>query len=89
MTPTLRMWSYRFDDEGDYINSILNDMNADHPGDIIADILHWCEANSEDFDNLMWIAKNYYLEEKEMENGKKKIIEAEKIIAKKLRGHLF
>ena len=50
------------------INSILNKMNADHPGDIIADILHWCETNSEDFENLLYIGKNYYLEEKEMEN---------------------
>ncbi len=50
------------------INTILNDMNADHPGDIIADILHWCETNSEDFENLLYIGKNYYLEEKEMEN---------------------
>ena len=50
------------------INTILNNMNADHPGDIIADILHWCETNSEDFENLLYIGKNYYLEEKEMEN---------------------
>ena len=50
------------------INTILNKMNADHPGDIIADILHWCETNSEDFENLLYIGKNYYLEEKEMEN---------------------
>ena len=49
----------------DNIDSILNKMNADHPGDIIADILHWCEANSEDFENLLYIGKNYYFEEKE------------------------
>ena len=49
----------------DNIDSILNKMNADHPGDIIADILHWCDANSEDFENLLYIGKNYYLEEKD------------------------
>lgn len=49
----------------DNINSILNKMNADHPGDIIADIIHWCDANSEDFENLLYIGKNYYLEEKD------------------------
>ena len=47
------------------IDSILNKMNADHPGDIIADIIHWCDANSEDFENLLYIGKNYYLEEKD------------------------
>ena len=45
------------------INSILTKMNADHPGDIIADILHWCDANSEDWDNLVYIGTQYYLEE--------------------------
>lgn len=49
----------------DNIDSILNKMNADHPGDIIADIIHWCDANSEDFENLLYIGKNYYLEEKD------------------------
>ena len=45
------------------IDSILTKMNADHPGDIIADILHWCDANSEDWDNLVYIGTQYYLEE--------------------------
>tara|TARA_B100001741_G_C15995046_1_gene343904 strand:- start:75 stop:320 length:246 start_codon:yes stop_codon:yes gene_type:complete len=49
----------------DNIDSILNKMNADHPGDIIADILHWCDKNSEDFENLLYLGKNYYLEEKD------------------------
>ena len=49
----------------DNIDSILNKMNADHPGDIIADILQWCDKNSEDFENLLYIGKNYYLEEKD------------------------
>ena len=49
----------------DNIDSILNKMNADHPGDIIADIIHWCDENSEDFENLLYIGKNYYLEEKD------------------------
>ena len=43
------------------INSILNEMNADHPGDIIADILHWCEANSEDFENLLYTVSYTHL----------------------------
>ena len=45
------------------IDSILNQMNADHPGDIIADILHWCERYGEDWDNLVYIGTQYYLEE--------------------------
>ena len=45
------------------IDQILVDMGADHPGDIIADILHWCDANSEDWDNLVYIGTQYYLEE--------------------------
>ena len=49
----------------DNIDSILNKMNADHPGDIIADIIHWCDANSEDIEHLLYIGKNYYLEEKD------------------------
>ena len=49
----------------DNIDSILNKMNADHQGDIIADILHWCDKNSEDFENLLYVGKNYYLEEKD------------------------
>ena len=49
----------------DNIDTILNKMNADHPGDIIADIIHWCDPNSDDFENLLYIGKNYYLEEKD------------------------
>lgn len=45
------------------IDQILNDMAADHPGDIIADILHWCDEYDEDFDDILWRGKNYYLEE--------------------------
>ena len=45
------------------IDRILNQMNADHPGDIIADILHWCERYGEDWDNLVYIGTQYYLEE--------------------------
>ena len=45
------------------IDRILSQMNADHPGDIIADILHWCERYGEDWDNLVCIGTQYYLEE--------------------------
>ena len=47
----------------DNIDSILSKMNADHPGDIIADILHWCDKYNEDWDNLVYIGTQYYLEE--------------------------
>ena len=46
------------------IDSILNSMNADHPGDIIADILHWCDANGEDFNDLLRRGTDYYNDEK-------------------------
>jgi hypothetical protein len=45
------------------INSILNKMNADHPGDIIADIMHWCDRYNEDFNNLLENGQGYYAEE--------------------------
>ena len=45
------------------INSILNEMNADHPGDIIADIMHWCDRYNEDFDNLLENGERYYADE--------------------------
>ena len=51
----------------DNINQILINMNADHPGDIIADILHWCEAYNEDFEDLVRRGKDYYDDEKEVD----------------------
>ena len=51
----------------DNIDKILTDMAADHPGDIIADILHWCDAYNEDFDDLLRRGKDYYLDEKEVD----------------------
>ena len=51
----------------DNINQILINMNADHPGDIIADILHWCEAYNEDFADLVRRGKDYYDDEKEVD----------------------
>ena len=51
----------------DNINKILTDMAADHPGDIIADIMHWCDAYKEDFADLLRIGKDYYEEEKEVD----------------------
>ena len=49
------------------IDNILTEMAADHPGDIIADILHWCEANNEDFDDILQRGKDYYEDEKEVD----------------------
>ena len=49
------------------IDSILVDMNAEHPGDIIADILHWCEAKGEDFADLVRRGNDFYLDEKEVD----------------------
>ena len=46
------------------IDEILVKMSADHPGDIIADILHWCEAQGEDFENLLRIGREYYNDER-------------------------
>ena len=46
------------------IDGILVSMNADHPGDIIADILHWCDANGEDFNDLVRRGTDYYRDEK-------------------------
>lgn len=45
------------------INRILTEMNADHPGDIIADIMHWCDRYNEDFDNLLENGERYYADE--------------------------
>ena len=41
------------------IDQILVNMGADHPGDIIADILHWCDKYNEDWDNLVYICLLY------------------------------
>ena len=53
------------------IDNILVEMNADHPGDIIADILHWCDANNEDFQDLLRQGHNYYNDEKEVDIERK------------------
>jgi hypothetical protein len=54
-------------DSVDNINKILTEMNADHPGDIIADILHWCDKHNQDFDDLVLTGKDYYEEEKKVD----------------------
>jgi hypothetical protein len=51
----------------DNINKILVEMNADHPGDIIADIMHWCDKHNEDFDDLVRRGKDFYADEKEVD----------------------
>ena len=48
----------------DNIDSILVEMSADHPGDIIADILHWCDHYGEDFVNLVERAQIYHEDER-------------------------
>jgi hypothetical protein len=45
------------------IDEILVNMSADHPGDIIADILHWCDSNGEDFEDLLERGRDYHKEE--------------------------
>ena len=49
------------------IDKILTEMKADHPGDIIADIMHWCDARNEDFDDILRRGTDYYLDEKEVD----------------------
>jgi hypothetical protein len=51
------------------IDQILIKMNADHPGDIIADILHWCDANDEDFDDLVGRGRSFHQDEKAEEDS--------------------
>ena len=46
------------------IDNILVAMSADHPGDIIADILHWCDHYGEDFVDLVERAQIYHEDER-------------------------
>ncbi len=46
------------------IDSILVDRSWDHPGDVIADILHWCDHYGEDFVNLVERAQIYHEDER-------------------------
>lgn len=45
------------------INKILKDMVVDSPTDLIADILHWCDRNNQDFDKIVAIGRRYYEDE--------------------------
>ena len=45
------------------VDKILVDMAADHPGDIIADILHWCDHYGEDFEDLLRRGRDYHKDE--------------------------
>ena len=38
-------------------------MVVDSPTDLIADILHWCDANNQDFDKIVAIGRRYYEDE--------------------------
>ena len=46
------------------IDSILVERSRDHPGDIIADCLHWCDHYGEDFVNLVERAQIYHEDER-------------------------
>lgn len=52
------------------VDGILNKMNADHPGDIIADILHWCDHYGEDFGSLLRAGFMYHEDECAETNNK-------------------
>ena len=45
------------------IDEILIKMKADHPKDIIADILHWCDHYNEDFGDLLRRGTDFYHDE--------------------------
>jgi len=45
------------------IDEILIKMKSDHPGDIIADILHWCDHYKEDFGDLLRRGTDFYHDE--------------------------
>lgn len=47
------------------IDAILGKMAMDHPGDIIADILHWCDYYEQDFNDLLRKGQNYHNDELE------------------------
>ncbi len=47
----------------DDIERIIVHTDAETPADIIANILHWCDANNEDFDTLVQRGIGYYIEE--------------------------
>ena len=46
------------------IDSILVERSRDHPGDIIADCLHWCDHYGEDFVNTVERAQIYHEDER-------------------------
>lgn len=43
----------------------LAEDGEDMPTDIIADIMHWCDANGESFAELIEQAQSYYEEERD------------------------
>jgi|GEM_PF-4970036 len=45
------------------IDDVLEVMSADEPSDIIADILHWADANNKDMNDLMRRGTVYYQNE--------------------------
>ena len=47
----------------DATNLILKDGCMDHPGDIIANILHWCDHHSEDFEDILRRGRDYHRDE--------------------------
>ena len=61
------------------IQELISKMGADTPGDIIADIMHWADANDMEFSDLVRQGTMYYNDEKMMYNddGDDEVTEAE------------
>ena len=46
---------------------MLSQTAYDNPADLIADIMHWCDANDRSFETLLNTAQGYYDDELEEE----------------------
>jgi hypothetical protein len=68
------------------IQELISKMGADTPGDIIADIMHWADANDMEFSDLVRQGTMYYNDEKMMYNddGDDEVTEAESIVEGRL-----
>jgi len=45
------------------VEAYCEDNECDSPSDLLADVMHWAEANAEDFEDLLRKARGYYEEE--------------------------
>jgi len=63
------------------IQELISKMGADTPGDIIADIMHWADANDMEFSDLVRQGTMYYNDEKMMYNddGDDEDVESESV----------